>query len=142
MGTFEPTVIAFCCHYCAYTAADMAGSQRIPYPPNVLIVRVPCSGKVDILHILKAFEQGADGVYVAGCLEGDCHFKNGNLRAAKRVAQAKKLLDSIGIGGDRVEMVHLSAGMGEGFAETARRLTEKIRLLGPSPIQHPIRLAG
>ena len=142
METFEPTVIAFCCHYCAYTAADMAGSQRIPYPPNVKIIRVPCSGKVDILHILKAFEQGADGVYVAGCLEGDCHFKNGNVRAAKRVAQAQKLLDSIGIGGDRVEMVNLSAGMGERFAETARRLTEKIRAQGPTPIRHPTRLAG
>ncbi len=142
METFEPTVIAFCCHYCAYTAADMAGSQRISYPPNVKIIRVPCSGKVDILHILKAFEKGADGVYVAGCLEGDCHFKNGNVRAAKRVAQAQKLLDSIGIGGERVEMVNLSAGMGERFAETARRLTEKIRALGPSPIPHPTRLAG
>ena len=142
METFEPTVIAFCCHYCAYTAADMAGSQRIPYPPNVKIIRVPCSGKVDILHILKAFEQGADGVYVAGCLEGDCHFKNGNVRAVKRVAQAQKLLDSIGIGGERVEMVNLSAGMGERFAETARRLTEKIRSLGPSPIRHPTRLAS
>ena len=83
MENFEPVIVAFCCHYCAYTAADMAGSQRLCYPPNVKIIRVPCSGKVDAMHIVKAFEKGADGVYVAGCLEGDCHFKNGNIRAAR-----------------------------------------------------------
>jgi F420-non-reducing hydrogenase iron-sulfur subunit len=142
METFEPVIVAFCCHYCAYTAADMAGSQRIDYPANVKIIRVPCSGKVDVIHILKAFEKGADGVYVAGCLEGDCHFKNGNLRASQRIAQAQKLLKSIGIEAERVEMVNLSAGMGERFAETARRITEKIRNLGPNPIRTITRLAS
>lgn len=142
MESFEPVIIAFCCHYCAYTAADMAGSQRLCYPPNVKIIRVPCSGKVDTLHLLKAFENGADGVYVAGCLEGDCHFKSGNVRAAKRVAQVRRLLDEIGIGGERVEMVNLSAGMGERFAETARQITEKIRKLGPNPIRKITRLAS
>ena len=137
METFEPVIIAFCCHYCAYTAADMAGTQRISYPPNVKIIRVPCSGKVDTIHILKAFEKGADGVYVAGCLEGDCHFKKGNVRAVKRVEQVQRLLESIGIEGERVEMVNLSAGMGEGFAETARQITEKIRKLGPNPVRIP-----
>jgi len=142
MEAFEPVIIAFCCHYCAYTAADMAGSQRLCYPPNVKIIRVPCSGKVDTLHLLKAFENGADGVYVAGCLDGDCHFKSGNVRAAKRVAQVRKLLDEIGIGGERMEMVNLSAGMGERFAETARQITEKIRKLGPNPIRNITRLAS
>jgi len=142
MESFEPVIIAFCCHYCAYTAADMAGSQRLCYPPNIKIIRVPCSGKVDTLHLLKAFENGADGVYVAGCLEGDCHFKNGNVRAAKRVAQVRRLLDEIGIGGERLEMVNLSAGMGERFAETARQITEKIRKLGPNPIRKITRLAS
>jgi F420-non-reducing hydrogenase iron-sulfur subunit len=142
MEAFEPVIIAFCCHYCAYTAADMAGSQRLCYPPNVKIIRVPCSGKVDTLHLLKAFENGADGVYVAGCLDGDCHFKSGNVRATKRVAQVRKLLDEIGIGGERVEMVNLSAGMGERFAETARQITEKIRKLGPNPIRNITRLAS
>jgi len=141
MEGFEPVIVAFCCHYCAYTAADMAGSQRLCYPPNVTIIRVPCSGKVDTIHLLKAFENGADGVYVAGCLEGDCHFKNGNIRAAKRVEKVRKLLDSIGIGGERVDMVNLSAGMGERFAETARQITEKIRELGPNPIRKLTRLA-
>ena len=135
MENFEPVIVAFCCHYCAYTAADMAGSRRCPYPPNVKIIRVPCSGKVDAIHIMKAFEKGADGVYVAGCLEGDCHFKNGNLKAAHRVDYVKKLLDEVGVESERLEMVSMSAGMGEFFAETASRFTEKIRRLGPSPIQ-------
>jgi coenzyme F420-reducing hydrogenase delta subunit len=141
MKPFEPVIVAFCCHYCAYTAADMAGSQRRCYPPNVKIVRVPCSGKVDTIHILKAFEKGADGVYVAGCLDGDCHFKNGNIRAARRVASVKGLLDEIGIGGERLEMVKMSAGMGDRFAEIAEQMTEKIRELGPNPI-HAARSAA
>ncbi len=141
MKPFEPVIVAFCCHYCAYTAADMAGSQRRCYPPNVKIVRVPCSGKVDTIHILKAFEKGADGVYVAGCLDGDCHFKNGNIRAGRRVASVKRLLDEIGIGGERLEMVKISAGMGDRFADIAEQMTKKIRELGPNPI-HAARTAA
>jgi F420-non-reducing hydrogenase iron-sulfur subunit len=135
MENFEPVIVAFCCHYCAYTAADMAGSMRLRYPPNVKIIRVPCSGKVDAIHLMKALEKGADGVYVAGCLEGDCHFKNGNARAAHRVDYLKKLLDEIGIGGERVEMFGMSAGMGERFAQIATDFTEKIRKLGPNPVK-------
>lgn len=135
MKSFEPVIVAFCCHYCAYTAADMAGSMRRSYPPNVHILRVPCSGKVDAIHIMKAFQKGADGVYVAGCLEGDCHFKDGNFKAARRVAYAKKLLDEIGVGGERLEMITMSAGMGERFAATASEFTEKIRSLGPNPVK-------
>jgi len=136
MGNFEPVIVAFCCHYCAYTAADMAGSMRLSYPPNVKIIRVPCTGKVDTKHILQAFQQGADGVYVAGCLEGDCHFKNGNIKAARRVARAKKLLGEIGIEEERVEMITMSAGMGERFAQTATDITEKIRNMGPNPVKN------
>lgn len=139
MENFEPVIVAFCCHYCAYTAADMAGSKRLSYPANVKIIRVPCSGKVDAIHIVKAFEKGADGVYVAGCLEGDCHFKTGNVRAARRVAYVRELLDEIGVGGDRLEMVRMSAGMGDLFADTAQKITEKIRSLGPSPIKSAAR---
>lgn len=142
METYEPVIVAFCCHYCAYTAADMAGSQRLCYPANVKIVRVPCSGKVDTIHILTAFQKGADGVYVAGCLDGDCHFKNGNLRAARRVAAVQSLLDEIGIGGERVAMVNMSAGMGERFADIATAFTEKIRQLGPNPIGSAARSAA
>ena len=135
MGNFEPVIVAFACHYCAYTAADMAGSMRLTYPPNVRIIRVPCTGKVDAIHIMRALQKGADGVYVAGCLVGDCHFNAGNVRAAKRVEYVKKILDDIGVGGERVEMIHMSAGMGPRFAETAREFTEKIRQLGPNPIK-------
>lgn len=135
MGEFEPVIVAFCCHYCAYTAADMAGSMRLCYPPNVRIIRVPCSGKVDAIHIMKAFEKGADGVYVAGCLEGDCHFKNGNVKAARRVTYVRRLLDEIGMGGERLEMITMSAGMGERFARTATDFTAKIRDLGPNPVK-------
>ena len=140
MDNFEPVIVAFCCHYCAYTAADMAGSQRLSYPPNVKIIRVPCSSKVDALHIVKAFEKGADGVYVAGCLEGDCHFKSGNTRAGRRVAYVKKYLEEIGIESERLEMVTMSAGMGYRFAQTATEITEKIRKLGPSPIKTALAL--
>lgn len=134
MQNFEPVIVAFCCHYCAYTAADMAGSKRLSYPPNVKIIRVPCSGKVDAIHLMKALQKGADGVYVAGCLDGDCHFKTGNIRAARRVDYVKKLLDEIGIEKERVEMFSMSAGMGEKFAEVASEFTEKIRKLGPNPV--------
>ena len=134
MENFEPVIVAFCCHYCAYTAADMAGSQRLSYPANVKIIRVPCSSKVDALHLVKAFEKGADGVYVAGCLEGDCHFKNGNIRAARVVKGVQKYMEEIGLEPERLEMVMMSAGMGYRFAQVATEMTEKIRKLGPSPI--------
>jgi coenzyme F420-reducing hydrogenase delta subunit len=135
MKNFEPEIVAFCCHYCAYTAADMAGSKRLSYPPNVKIIRVPCTGKVDALHMMRAFEKGADGVYVAGCLEGDCHFKNGNTRAGQRVAYVQKILEDLGIEPQRLEMMMMSAGMGERFARTAFEFTEKIRELGPCPVK-------
>jgi coenzyme F420-reducing hydrogenase delta subunit len=135
MGSFEPIIVAFCCHYCAYTAADLAGTMRLQYPANIRIVRIPCTGKVDVRFLLEAFEKGADGVYVAGCLEGDCHFLTGNLRAKKRVALAKRILEETGIGGNRLEMYNMSAAMGPRFAEVAREMTERIRKLGPSPIK-------
>lgn len=138
MKEFDPVIVAFCCHYCAYTAADMAGTMRLCYPPNVKIIKVPCSGKVGAIHIMRALEKGADGVIVAGCLEGDCHFKDGNVKAAKRVTHVKAMLDEIGIGPDRVEMVTLSAGMGERFALIAGEFTDKIRSLGPNPVKETL----
>lgn len=126
----EPVVVAFCCMYCAYAAADAAGSMRLTYPANVHIVLVPCSGRVDDLFILKAFESGADGVYVAGCEEGSCHFVSGNLRAKKRVAALKKLLSEIGIEPERLDMFHISASQGGLFAKVAREMTERIKSLG------------
>lgn len=132
--SFYPKIIAFCCYYCAYSAADLAGSLRLQYPPTVRMIEQPCSGKVDIRLLLQAFEDGADGVYVAGCLEGDCHFLKGNIRAKKRVNAAKKILDQIGIGGERLEMFNLSGSMGPRFAEIAREMTDRILRLGPNPL--------
>ncbi len=109
--------------------------MRLDYPASIKVVRVPCTGKVDLLHILSAFETGVDGVYVAGCLEGECHFLTGNLRAKKRVMYAKGLLEEVGISGERVAMYNLSAAEGARFAQIAREMTDRIRDLGPSPIR-------
>jgi F420-non-reducing hydrogenase iron-sulfur subunit len=109
--------------------------MRLSYPANVKIVQVPCTGKVDVLYLLKSFQAGADGVYVAGCMEGDCHYLTGNLRARKRVEYAKKILDEIGIGGDRLEMVNMSAGQGPRFVEIAKEMNERIKGLGPNPLK-------
>ncbi len=131
--SFEPEIVGFCCQYCAFAAADLAGAMRLQYPPNVKIVLVPCTGRVDIIHLLRAFEDGADGVFVAGCLEGNCHFLEGNIWAKKRVQYAKGILDQAGVGGDRLEMYNMSAAMGQRFAEVATEMTERIRALGPNP---------
>jgi len=132
MKSFEPEIIAFCCEYCSYAAADLAGSMRLSYPVNVKIIKVPCTGRFDIIHALKGFESGADGVFVFGCLEGNCHFEAGNLRAKKRVEYLRRLLDECGIGGERVGMYNMSSAMGLKFADAAREVTEKIRALGPN----------
>ena len=116
--------------------------MRLSYPANVRIVKVPCSGRVAVIHLLKALENGADGVFVAGCLEGDCHYQAGNLRARKRVAHVKGILESIGVEPDRVAMYNLSAGMGPRFAEIAREMTEKIRELGPFKAKDSVSAPG
>jgi len=109
--------------------------MRLSYPTNVKIVKVPCTGRVDVLTLLKAFEAGVDGVYLAGCLEGECHFLKGNLRAKKRVKYLKQLLEEVGIEPGRVEMYNLSSAQGQRFAQIAQEMTEKIRALGPSPVK-------
>ena len=109
--------------------------MRLQYPANIKIVRVPCTGKVDVLYILHSFEKGADGVYLVGCLEGGCHYNSGNLKARKRVEQAQKILDAIGIGGERVQMYNLSSSDGPLFAKYANEMNERIQKLGPNPIK-------
>ena len=131
---FEPRIVAFCCNFCAYAAADLAGSMRLKYPPNARIIRLPCSGKVEILYLLRAIEDGADGVMVIGCLEGDCHFLNGNIRARKRVVATKQLLEKVGVEPGRIEMYNLSSAMAGKFADVVKDMTEKVRKLGPSPL--------
>jgi coenzyme F420-reducing hydrogenase delta subunit len=116
--------------------------MRLRYPTNIKIIKVPCSGRVAIIHMLKALEEGADGVIVAGCLEGDCHYQSGNLRAKKRVIYVQEILEKIGMEPERVAMYNLSAGEGPRFAELAREMTEKVKELGPSPIKNEKKLAS
>ena len=132
---FEPDITAFMCIYCAYMAADSAGALRISYPANVKLVKLPCTGKTDPRYILKAFEDGADGVYVVACPVGNCHHVRGNERAHARVLRTKAMLDDIGLGGDRLEMYFVSGGQGASFARAAEEMTERIRALGPNPIK-------
>ena len=135
MTDSEPKILALCCHYCAYAAADLAGSMRLEYPPNVRILRLPCTGKVDIGYIMRAFEEGVDGVIVAGCLEGGCHFQEGNLRAKKRVALAREVLAEAGLESDRLEMFNLSSAQGQTFADIVELMVQRLRKLGPSPLR-------
>ena len=128
---FEPQIIAFCCNYCSYAAADLAGSIRMTYPANIKIILVPCSGRVDPLHLIRALEEGADGVFIAGCLEGDCHFETGNFKAKKRTAYVRQLLDEMGIEPDRVQMFNIAASDAPKFVQIAKEVTERIRELGP-----------
>ncbi len=135
MQEFEPVIVTFACHYCAYGAADLAGVMRLQYPASIRIVKIPCTGRIDVHHILTAFEKGADGVIVAGCRIGDCHFKDGNIKATRRVQFAKKLLEEIGLDGERLEMYYMSSAEGGRFAEVAAEMTEKIKRLGPNPLR-------
>lgn len=134
MNNFEPLIAVFSCHYCSYAAADLAGSSRMQYPPNIRVIKVPCTGRVSSNHILRALECGADGVYVAGCLEGTCHFISGNFKAKQRVQHAKNLLGQINMEPERVQMYFMSAAEGAKFANVAKEMTETIKELGPSPL--------
>jgi len=131
----QPVILAFCCHYCAYAAADLAGSMRLQYPDNVRVLRLPCTGKIEVNYILAAFERGVDGVIVAGCLEGGCHFLEGNLRARKRVERAQQLLTEIGLEPERLEMFNLSSAEGARFAEIVTQMSRRLAQLGPSPLR-------
>jgi F420-non-reducing hydrogenase iron-sulfur subunit len=134
-GPWQPEIIAFCCNYCAYAAADLAGSRRMQYPSNVRVLHVPCTGKIEMEHILAAFEKGIDGVLIAGCLEGGCHFLDGNLRAKKRSEYLREMLDQIGVGRDRLRMVNLSAAMAPTFVERVKEIVETVKSLGPNPLR-------
>lgn len=131
MSEFEPKIVAYCCNFCAFAAADLAGAMRLQYPANVRIIKLPCTGRIDAIIIMKAFEDGADGVFIAGCLEGECHYLEGNLRARKKVAYVKRLLAELQIEPERTEMFNLSSAMGGRFAEIVEEMTDKIKKLGP-----------
>ena len=128
-------ILAFCCNFCAYAAADLAGARRKQYPVNVRIVHVPCTGKVEVEHLLAALERGIDGILVAGCLEGGCHFVEGNLRAKRRIEAARQTLDEIGLGRERLRMVNLSASEAPTFVARIQQMVETVSSLGPNPLR-------
>jgi F420-non-reducing hydrogenase iron-sulfur subunit len=136
---FHPEVIAFCCRHCAYAAADLAGGKRQPYPDAIKIVELPCTGRIDVVNVLHAFEEGADGVLIAGCLDGSCHYIKGNLYARQRLDYVRSLLEEIGLEAERARMINISAAMGMQFAELATEHVQTVRALGPSPLRRKIR---
>jgi coenzyme F420-reducing hydrogenase delta subunit len=131
---WNPEIIAFCCNYCAHSAAALAGSQRMQYPAGVRIIATPCTGKLEMEHILDAFEKGIDGILIVGCLEGGCHFVDGNMRARKRTDRIRSILDEIGLGSERLKMVNLSDAMASAFVQNMHEAVETIRTLGPNPL--------
>jgi len=136
MNNFEPNIIGFVCNWCTYAGADLAGSSRYSYPPNVKLIRLMCSGRVDPAFILETFARGADGVFVGGChIPTDCHYQQGNFKALKRVMLLKKLISEMGIEPERLEIFWISASEGKRFSEVMTSFTEKIRELGPNPIR-------
>ena len=135
---FEPELTAFSCIYCGSMAADTAGALRLSYPANVKLIRFPCTGKVDVEYILKAFEEGADGVYIVACPIGNCHHVHGNVRATKRLAYARELLAQVGIEEERLGIFYMSGSQAIAFANAAQEMTERIRRLGPSPLRRTV----
>jgi F420-non-reducing hydrogenase iron-sulfur subunit len=131
MNDFKPQIIAFCCSNCASAAAGVADGMEKAMPGNVKIIQVPCTGRIEVLHLLKPFEEGADGVYVAGCQEDSCQYVTGITKAAKRVVHVKKILEEMEIEPDRIELFNLSAGKGQEFVEVANKMTRRINELGP-----------
>jgi coenzyme F420-reducing hydrogenase delta subunit len=132
---FEPKIIAILCNWCSYTGADLAGTSRIQYPPNIRIIRVMCSGSVDPLYILRPLLEGADGILIGGCHTGDCHYINGNYKARRRVAIARATLEQFGVEPERVWFRFISASEGKLFADTVRDMVETIKRLGPNPMR-------
>jgi F420-non-reducing hydrogenase iron-sulfur subunit len=128
---FEPRIVGFLCNWCSYSGADLAGTSRVKYPPNVDIIRVMCSGRVDPQFVLKAFQKGADGVLICGCHPGDCHYAEGNYKAGRRIPLLKKMLSQLGIEDGRVRLEWVSASEGERFAAVVNDMTEQVRKLGP-----------
>lgn len=135
MSEFEPQIVAFTCNWCSYAAADLAGTSRISYAPNVRLIRVMCTGMVDPIYVLRAFEMGFDGVLVAGCHPGTCHYISGNLKAEERVKRLKRLLHTLGLDDERLRLGWYSASEGKKFADAITELVSQLKKLGPSPFK-------
>jgi F420-non-reducing hydrogenase iron-sulfur subunit len=128
---WEPKIVGFLCNWCSYRGADLAGISRLKFSPNVRVIRVPCSARVEPAFVLKAFESGADGVLILGCHPGDCHYVEGNYKTMRRVPLLKKMLAQLGIEEERVRLDWVSASEGEKFASVVDDITKKVRALGP-----------
>jgi F420-non-reducing hydrogenase iron-sulfur subunit len=133
---FEPRIIGFLCNWCSYAGADLAGVSRIQYPPNIRIIRVMCSGRIDPAFVLEAFKDGADGVLVAGChLPSDCHYISGNFKALRRITLLKNVLKDFGVEPERLRLEWISASEGDKFAAVVRDMVEEVKKLGPNPLK-------
>jgi len=135
MEDFEPNIIGFLCNWCSYAGADLAGTSRMKYPPNIKSIRVMCSGRVDPVFVLEALRKGADGVLVAGCHPGDCHYQSGNYKANRRMKLLKKLLEEMAIDPRRVRFEYISASEGAKFASVATEFVDELKKMGPSPLK-------
>ncbi len=129
---FEPVIVAFCCNWCSYAGADLSGTNRLNYPANVKIIRVPCSCRVNPIFILRAFQRGADGVIICGCHPGDCHYTSGNYFTRRRITLLYSMLDFLGIERNRTRLGWVSAAEGAKFAAVMNQFTEDVRKLGPN----------
>ena len=132
---FEPKIIAFLCNWCTYTGADLAGTSRIQYPPNIRVIRLMCSGALDPVYVSKALLEGADGVLIGGCHPGDCHYQTGNYKARRRVAILKSILKQMGFDDERVWLRWISASEGRLFADTVTEMVSALKAKGPNPLK-------
>jgi F420-non-reducing hydrogenase iron-sulfur subunit len=135
---FEPNIIGFLCNWCSYAGADLAGTSRIKYPPNIKSIRVMCSGRVDTVFVLEALRKGADGVLIAGCHPGDCHYQSGNYKTNRRIKLLKKLLGDMGVEPERVRFEYVSASEGQKFAQVVTDFVNELKKLGPCPIKETV----
>ena len=131
LANFEPRIVAFLCHWCTYTGADLAGTTRQQYPPNVRVVHLMCSGAIDVVYVLKALMDGADAVLIGGCHPGDCHYESGNYKARRRVAILKTIFKQLGLPEERVWLRWISASEGKYFADSIKEMTAAVEALGP-----------
>jgi F420-non-reducing hydrogenase iron-sulfur subunit len=135
MADYEPTIIAFVCNWCTYTAADLAGTSRLIYPPNVRLIRMMCTGMVDPKYVIKALLEGADAVLISGCHPGDCHYINGNFKARRRVKLLKEILPRFGLDERRLKLTWIGASEGVDFAATIREMVAEMKELGPNEVR-------
>jgi F420-non-reducing hydrogenase iron-sulfur subunit len=135
MSEYEPKIVAFLCNWCTYAGADLAGTSRIQYPPNIKVVRVMCSGSIDPVYVMKPLLEGVDGVFIGGCHPGDCHYVSGNYKARRRITVLKSILKELGFEEERVKIRWVSASEGQRFADTIKEMVADLKRLGPNPMQ-------